>query len=597
LTNGSTVKLGDFGLSKLISAHDFASTYVGTPFYMSPEICSSERYSGKSDIWSLGCILYELCALEPPFNARSHLELIQKIRVGRTKPLPTHFSKELGQVISSCLRINPDERPDTAQLLQVGPIKFARMKLESETAYSRGCIERDALLERVKSVEKENQSLRDEVTKLKGTESHLKMEWHAKATLAIEARVEEEKQKLRGIFEAEVENRTEMKLTAHLASLPAAEGVSVNVRSSTPPPESNHSSFTTAPTTVSSPERSLNDGDIDTDLTSLSLGDDVSPLAQRTKPMPRKTGRTPFTRAKTVASAYPGSPMDVQMADRSPMPPNSLRGLALSPRRDNRPRDGLLGQAVRRNIFAEANKLKPITNSSAGTHKAADEDTSFADDLLDDDEEPYSPSRPTSAASNTNGDPFKALGLPGIPSMAPPTRRPGPRPSLERQKTMPAHLPQATNQRRNTLFTNHSANDLPALPKSTTMSNLTAGLNCRENTKENRPPSAHSRTNTVPILATSPKRTALPQKKELTPSRQAPRAPGNKTPAGAAKKAGDLMKCAQRNALQGRTLVELSQAPGSLLPASPVKWEQEMMKGEVGEMPSPFLARKGRQIG
>src|ERR1700712_1409421 len=82
LDDDNNVKLGDFGLSKIIKSHDFASTYVGTPYYMSPELAGSERYSSASDIWSLGCIIYELCTLDVPFNARSHMELFQKIRAG-----------------------------------------------------------------------------------------------------------------------------------------------------------------------------------------------------------------------------------------------------------------------------------------------------------------------------------------------------------------------------------------------------------------------------------------------------------------------------------------------------------------------------------
>nr|OQO19193.1 hypothetical protein B0A51_13971 [Rachicladosporium sp. CCFEE 5018] len=572
LTNGSTVKLGDFGLSKLISAHDFASTYVGTPFYMSPEICSSERYSGKSDIWSLGCIIYELCALEPPFNARSHLELIQKIRVGRTKPLPQHFSKELSQVISSCLRINPDERPDTMQLLQVNGIRVARLqlsKVDEEMTLSRACKERDSLASRLEKTEKANavleeqiRGLRDDMTKLQGSHQQTEMALYAKAQLNIAAQVDAQITHLKGVFEAEVEKRTEAKLAAHLASLPAASGVSVSVRSSTPPPETKYSSFTTAtnttaPTTVSYPARSPND-DIDTDFTSLSLGDEASPLALRVKPVLRKTGRTPFMRAKTVANVYPASPMDVQMADPSPMPPAShLRGLALSPRREHSAKDRLLGQAVRRNIFAEAASLKPPRT--------------FADDLSEEDE-PTSPSRPTSSlsngATNHSRDPFKALDEPL--RMPPPTRRA--RPSLERQQTMPVTMPQASNLRRNTMGLRDNT-AIPALPKSTTMSNL---LLQPESSKENRPPSSHGRTHTMPVVGASPKRAQASQRKELTPNRQAPRAPPNKTP--------NLVKAA----VKSRTLVELSQQPGS-----PVKWDLEVLKGDV-DMPSPFLARKGR---
>src|SRR5271154_2329520 len=119
LGDDQSVKLGDFGLSKLMQSHDFASTYVGTPFYMSPEICAAEKYTLKSDIWSLGCIIFELCAREPPSNAKSHFQLVQKIKEGKVGSLPPVYSQELGDVIRDCLRVNPDRRPDTAALLNL----------------------------------------------------------------------------------------------------------------------------------------------------------------------------------------------------------------------------------------------------------------------------------------------------------------------------------------------------------------------------------------------------------------------------------------------------------------------------------------------
>jgi hypothetical protein len=478
-------------------------------------------------------------------------------------------------VIASCLRVNPDERPDTAQMLQNTGIKFARMKLQSEMAHAKDNSERDALLEKLKRAEKENGTLREEVARLKDIETHIRMEWHTKATLAIEERFNAEKLRLDGIFENEVEKR----LQTHLASLPAAQGVAVGVRSSTPPPQSKSSSFNTNATAASSPERPSEDDGLETDITSLSLGDDASPLSARTKPAPRRTGRTPFTRARTAIDAYPGSPMDVQMADPSPMPINNLRGLGLSPRREGRARQGVSGQPLRRNIFAEAANLQAPSNLSAVT-SAPDlfaEQGDFADDILDDDDdEPESPSRPTSGGSNSqHGDPFK-------PFNAPPVRKA--RPSLGRQQTMPVQLPQATNTRRTTLFSKKDNTNTNSRP------------NSRGTEKENRPPAlSTTRSKTVPIVAASPKqRTAPAPKKELTPSRQAPKPPGlaaNRTPLAAARRAGDMMKLAQRNALQGRTLVELSQAP-----QSPAKWDRLVETGEVAEMPSPFLERKGRMV-
>lgn len=62
--SGDFVKLGDFGLSKDMAGHMFTQTYVGTPLYMPPEILAENRYDTKSDIWSLGCLVYEMCALQ-----------------------------------------------------------------------------------------------------------------------------------------------------------------------------------------------------------------------------------------------------------------------------------------------------------------------------------------------------------------------------------------------------------------------------------------------------------------------------------------------------------------------------------------------------
>ncbi|MFO0118418.1 MAG: protein kinase domain-containing protein [bacterium] len=68
LTGNNTVKIGDFGISKVLeSTTQIAMTVVGTPYYLAPEACQSEPYTTKSDIWALGCVIYELCTLKQPF--------------------------------------------------------------------------------------------------------------------------------------------------------------------------------------------------------------------------------------------------------------------------------------------------------------------------------------------------------------------------------------------------------------------------------------------------------------------------------------------------------------------------------------------------
>jgi NIMA (never in mitosis gene a)-related kinase len=66
----NNIKLGDFGLSRIMGDESvFAYTHVGTPYYMSPEQISEQRYNEKSDIWSAGCVIYEIVCLRAPFEA------------------------------------------------------------------------------------------------------------------------------------------------------------------------------------------------------------------------------------------------------------------------------------------------------------------------------------------------------------------------------------------------------------------------------------------------------------------------------------------------------------------------------------------------
>ncbi|OBZ70768.1 G2-specific protein kinase nim-1 [Grifola frondosa] len=119
LDEHNTVKLGDFGLSKALPQASFANTYVGTPYYMSPELMQEKAYDSKSDVWSLGCLIYELCALKPPFHeAKTHAELSILIRNGRIPPLPKGYSSALTATIKSMLNLNPAMRPSASQLLQ-----------------------------------------------------------------------------------------------------------------------------------------------------------------------------------------------------------------------------------------------------------------------------------------------------------------------------------------------------------------------------------------------------------------------------------------------------------------------------------------------
>ncbi|XP_030633271.1 serine/threonine-protein kinase Nek3 [Chanos chanos] len=118
LTDDGTVKLGDFGSAcTLNSSKAYAQTYVGTPYYVSPEIWDNKPYNNKSDVWSLGCVLYELCALRHPFQARSWKSLILKVCRGSYAPLPRHQPYELHYLIKSMFKTNPKDRPSVHTIL------------------------------------------------------------------------------------------------------------------------------------------------------------------------------------------------------------------------------------------------------------------------------------------------------------------------------------------------------------------------------------------------------------------------------------------------------------------------------------------------
>ncbi|NXF71732.1 NEK5 kinase, partial [Sclerurus mexicanus] len=117
--NGKVAKLGDFGTARqLNSTMELAHTCVGTPYYLSPEICENRPYNNKTDIWSLGCVLYELCALKHPFEGNSLHELVLKICRGRFHPVSPSYSYDLRILISQLFKTSPRDRPSINSILR-----------------------------------------------------------------------------------------------------------------------------------------------------------------------------------------------------------------------------------------------------------------------------------------------------------------------------------------------------------------------------------------------------------------------------------------------------------------------------------------------
>ncbi|XP_059801195.1 serine/threonine-protein kinase Nek11 isoform X2 [Hypanus sabinus] len=140
------VKIGDFGVSRLLMGScDLATTFTGTPYYMSPEILSHQGYDSKSDIWSLGCILYELCCLQHAFTGHNFMSIVLKIVEGETPSLPDHFSRNLNAILTSMLQKSPSHRPAAAEILKIPYIdqqlqnircKFSNISMKDKTISS-----------------------------------------------------------------------------------------------------------------------------------------------------------------------------------------------------------------------------------------------------------------------------------------------------------------------------------------------------------------------------------------------------------------------------------------------------------------------------
>ncbi|NXU37516.1 NEK11 kinase, partial [Drymodes brunneopygia] len=137
------LKIGDFGVSCLLMGScDLATTFTGTPYYMSPEVLKHQGYNTKSDIWSLGCILYEMCCMNHAFTGQNFLSVVLKIVEGETPSLPDRYPSKLNAVLCSMLSKNPSLRPAAAEILKSPYIdeqlkkiqyKFTNMTVKDKT--------------------------------------------------------------------------------------------------------------------------------------------------------------------------------------------------------------------------------------------------------------------------------------------------------------------------------------------------------------------------------------------------------------------------------------------------------------------------------
>ena len=116
LDKNSNIKLGDFGLSKKFY-NEYSNTIIGTPIYMSPELLERKPYNVKTDIWALGCSLYELATFSTPYEAPNMDVLLNKIRNGLPQRIDKTYSDELWSMISKMLTYDYNQRPSSLELI------------------------------------------------------------------------------------------------------------------------------------------------------------------------------------------------------------------------------------------------------------------------------------------------------------------------------------------------------------------------------------------------------------------------------------------------------------------------------------------------
>ncbi|XP_038075838.1 serine/threonine-protein kinase Nek2-like [Patiria miniata] len=155
------VKLGDFGLARVLH-HDtsFAKTFVGTPYYMSPELMDHCSYNEKSDMWSLGCLIYELCSLSPPFTAINQQHLAVKIKEGKFRPLPSPYSAELQELISRMLKIDAVLRPSIEDILKHSRILELSAPKKDRRSSQPDEASANKIQERLETVERREETLK-----------------------------------------------------------------------------------------------------------------------------------------------------------------------------------------------------------------------------------------------------------------------------------------------------------------------------------------------------------------------------------------------------------------------------------------------------
>ena len=130
LFEGGICKLGDLNVSK-VARKGLGYTQTGTPYYASPEVWEEQPYDSKSDVWSLGCVIYEMATLRPPFQAQSMEELYKKVMRGIYPKISSKYSEDLSDVLKLMIQVEVGARPSCDELLKM-PMIYKRIEFFNE---------------------------------------------------------------------------------------------------------------------------------------------------------------------------------------------------------------------------------------------------------------------------------------------------------------------------------------------------------------------------------------------------------------------------------------------------------------------------------
>ena len=130
LFQGGICKLGDLNVSK-VARKGLGYTQTGTPYYASPEVWEEKPYDNKSDVWSLGCVIYEMITFRPPFQAKSMEDLYKKVMRGIYPKIPSKFSEDLSDALKLMIQVEPGARPTCDELLKM-PMIVQRIEFFNE---------------------------------------------------------------------------------------------------------------------------------------------------------------------------------------------------------------------------------------------------------------------------------------------------------------------------------------------------------------------------------------------------------------------------------------------------------------------------------